>query len=559
MLKLFLTFEFNKIREYFVTKTSAKLITSLLFLAVLLFVGSTIYFFFMSGFRFIAAETEEGVRLTLTLFIYELFLLILSGVIIFSAMVSGLFNLFKGESNTWIIGTPGYSIFPKMVLYRASVASLIPLLIMFMPAMLAFNKMYNLNYLSLLFIGVSVVLFLVAYNSLTLLLLLFVSLCYYKISNIFKRIRFSFGGLIGILLVLITGLIVAVWKAIGTVDLVKLFRAEEITEELGLATIGEHFRFLPSHPFAMEIISWQSGTISTAMSYFFVLLLLTFILTLAWWKFSPIFYPLWQKFQEGNSQVIDGRSIRTTKKTPYYFTGSSTLALFKKEVLVSTRNYKGVLWFLFLSFIWLMQIATNVILSHNIQRYQPDLSQKLIILQVIQFIIAIYFMSSFTLRFVFTSLSAEKKTLWILASAPLRFTKIFFSKYLFYLSVFVTMGVLMSYINSIILGVSLYNALYFLILLVAAIIFIVTCGMSFGALFPNKETDDPEVISTSIPGLSFTALSLIFGALTDYILYISLESNQSTWIIVYLGFVAITVAFLLAKVPRIASERVFNS
>lgn len=557
MLKLFLTFQFNKLREYFVTRTAAKLITSLLFLVVLLFIGSTIYFFFISGFRFIAAETEEGVRLTLTLFIYELFLLILSGVIIFSATVSGLFNLFKGESNTWIMSTPGYKIFPKMVLYRTSVASLIPLLIMFVPAMVAFNTMYHLQYLSFLCIGISVVLFLILYNAITLLMLLFVSLCYYKLSRVFKSLRFSFGGLIGILLILIGSLITIVWNAIGTVDLVKLFRAEEITEELGLSTVGEHFRLLPSHPFAMEIISWQSGALGMAIGYFSVLLIITIVSVLAWWKFSTLFYPLWQKFQEGTSGITHGKGKITLSKTPYYFTGSSTLALFKKEMLASSRNYKGVLWFSFLSFIWLMQIATNVILGHTIQRYQPDLSQKLIMLQVIQFIIAIYFISSFTLRFVFTSLSAEKKTIWILASAPLKFTKIFFSKYFFYLSIFVTMGVLMSYINSVVLGVSLYNALYFMILLVAAIVFIVTTGLSFGALFPNKETDDPEVISTSIPGLSFTALSLIFGALTDYILYLSLEANTVSWIILYLCVVGVIVASLLTKVPRIASRRVF--
>ena len=90
MMSLFLKFELKKIATYFKTKTLAKIITTLLFIAVFVFVGSGIYYFFLSGFRYINVEAVEDIRSALTLFLYEVFLIILGAVIIFSA------NAFRG-------------------------------------------------------------------------------------------------------------------------------------------------------------------------------------------------------------------------------------------------------------------------------------------------------------------------------------------------------------------------------------------------------------------------------------------------------------------------------
>ena len=277
--------------------------------------------------------------------------------------------------------------------------------------------------------------------------------------------------------------------------------------------------------------------------------------TFIWWKISHLFYPLWQKFQEGKTQ--NNLNISSLNKNSYHFNGGVTTAIFKKEILIFTRNWKGILWFGFLLFIWLMQIGANIILGNNIQRYQPDISHKIIILQTLQFIIAIYFISSFTLRFVFPSFSVEKKTSWILLSAPLSFKKIFFGKYLFYTSFFVIIGVLMNYINSLILNLSFINTFYSMILFISVIIFIVTLGLTLGAVFPNFETDDPEIITTSMPGLFFTALALIYGALSDWILYITLNKGNFTLLMSFIAFTFILIIATLIKVPNILKNKGF--
>ena len=555
-MKLFLRFEFEKILKFFRTKTSAKLITSALFLVVFLFVGLGIYFFFVSAFRFINAEAVEDIRLALTLFIYEVFLLVLALVIVFSSMISGLFNLFQGQNNNWLISSPGYSLFPKVVLVRSLFSSLLPSMVMFLPAIFAFIKVFNAGLVSIMFIAVSVMFLLLLLNALTLSFLLGVTLLYHYFSKKVTILKFSFGGLLGVLASVFTALGIIFWKVIRDIDLVKVFKADEDTATLSVTNIANYFNFLPTHPFAMEILSLQSGLYGEVIVNFLILTLITLLSILLWFSISPLFYPVWLRFQEGNSQKTTVGQNKNMGSRAYNFTGGTTVALFKKEVLISTRNFKGVLWFLFLLGIWLLQIAANVILENNVARYESDISQKIIILQALQFVIAIYFISSFTLRFVFPSFSAERRAVWILATAPLSFTKIFFGKYLFYTSFFAGLGVLMSYINSLILNIPLAQALHGVLLLVVTIIFIVTLGLSLGALFPNTETDDSETISTSMPGLFFTAISLMYGSLSGWILYTSLLALDLTWLIIFTFITVILGILLLFITPRWVQVRI---
>lgn len=559
MMKLFLKFELGKIVKYFKDKTLAKSITTLLFLCVFAFVGVGIYFFFVSGFRFINIEAVEDIRSALTLFLYEIFLLILSGIIVFSSMVSIIFTLFRGDYNNWIISSPGYTLFPRIIFFKSLLHSALPCLIMFLPAVIAFSNVNNLGFLSILFILLSVIFLLIILNALCFILILGTSFLYYKTSQTFSNVRFNIKGLLVLVVIITTTIVSLVWKAAKNIDLVKLFKADEESVSLNVANIGSHFAALPTHPFAMEILNWQNGEVVAAMSNFFVLLLISVVLVIFCLQISPFFYPVWKKFQDGGLQTTSKiqSSIFNTISMPYRFTGNKTMILFKKEALISSRNFKGILWFLFLLFIWLAQIGTNIILGNNVQKYQTDLTEKSAILQSLQFIIALYFICSFTLRFVFPSFSVERKTAWILGSAPLSFRRIFFGKYLFFSMFFVTLGIIMSYINVTVLNVSFEYALYSVILFSSSVVFIVTLGLVFGALFPNTVTDDPEVISTSMPGLFFTALSLIYGALTALTLYFSIINESTAPIVICITGTLILVLTMLHAVSSLPKHKLF--
>ncbi len=559
MLKLFIQFEFGKIVKYFKTKTVAKSITGILFLLVFLFVGAGIYAFFVTGFRYISIEALEDTRMALSLFLYELFLVVLGGVIIFSSAVSGIFNLFKGENNNWLLSSPSYKLFPKVVLLRSVFSSSLPSLILFLPAVLALHKVNHFSILSLFFILISVILLLVSLSAITLLALVLIGYSYYFISKKIKNIVFSFKGYMLLLLGIVGTVTLLIGKVVKSIDLVQLFKADIASDVLSVTTISNHFRFLPTNFLALEIISWQEKQTGTALYYLSLLLFIALFFVTLWHFVSPLFYPLWQRFQEGSLHGSTKSETNNQTKKTYQFTGTITMALFKKEILIFTRNIKGVLWFIFLFFIWLAQLGTNVIMRNNIHRYESDITQKVAILQSLQFIIAIYFICSFVLRFVFPAFSVEKKTAWILASAPLSFKKIFFGKYIFYTFFFVGLGLVMGLINMSILNVPLMSTLYSMLLFISTIIFIVTFGLALGAIFPSTETDDPEAISTSMSGLFFTAIALLYGGISTFTLYLDLTKKTSLPLFAFIIITFIGTVALLRTTPALVKKRMIQN
>jgi len=554
-MKYFFEFEFGKIAKYFKTKRLAKSITGLLFMLVFLLIFIGIYQFFVSGFNYIDYNLERELRMPITLFFYEIFLLVLSGIIIFSCMVSGLFSLFRGEHDDWIISSPAYKLFPKFIFVKSLLRSVWPFFIAFLPAVLAFYKVYNLSIFSLFFIFISFIVILILLNALVLSSIILISSFYYLISKIITGLKFSFKGVILIMMVLASLTVSVIWRVSMDTDLVKLFRADEAKNLADISSVSSHFYFLPTHSFALEIVNWQNNRPAEAMVNFSIILFLAAISIFVLWCTSSYFYPLWQKLREGSYRDSKRAESYFTSGITFYFKGGRVMALFKKEALVLLRNPKGMLWFVFLLFIWLMQIGTNVILSSNIQKYQTDMSQKMAILQSLQFIVAVYFICSFTLRFVFPAFSIEKKMAWILASAPLSFKRIYFGKYLFYSLFFVVVGVLMGYINVRILNLPFAYAAYSMMLTIAAVMFIVILGLSLGAVFPNFETDDPEVISTSMPGLFFTALSLIYGALGAMALYFTIIHGNILNVLFFTGLTLVLIVMILRKTVSLSGKR----
>lgn len=557
MLKLFFKFELEKIAKYFKEKTLAKVITGILGLVVFLFVMTGVYTFFASGIRYINADSAGDVKNLLLLFVYEILFLFLAGIIIFSTLISGIFKLFRGQNDNWVLSSSSYKLFPTFILIRSSITSLFPLSIVFIPAMVAFIQVNNLGLVSVFFVLFSIVLFLITMNLVTLLFLIVTGFSYYKVS---QKVRGIICTVKGFILLLSLGIVIIatyIWSIFKHIDLVQLFKAENVDTTASLSTITTIFVFLPTSPLAQEVLNWQNGKYIEALSNFGSLVVIISVLSLVWYLVSPLFYPLWLKFQEGDPYKESYSSSLSTRTRGYIFKGTVTSILFKKEALVLLRNWKGILWFLFLSCIWLAQIGSNVIIGHTIQKYQPDISQKILLLQVLQYIIAIYFISSFTLRFVFPSFSVEKKTSWVLGTAPLNFVKIFFGKYFFYTIFLVSLGIIMSYINVIVLGISSVHALYSVALFVSTTIFIITVGLSAGALFPNSESDDPEVISTSMPGLIFTAFSLIYGACSDVVLYQNLKQDHFFWVSTFIVANVLITTVLLQKISVLTKHKIF--
>lgn len=555
MLFNFISFELGKIRKYFKTGTVAKSIISAIFIGLFLAIGIGMYHFFTSSFRYINVEAEEAIKQALLLFLYELFLLVLAGISVFSTAITSLFNLFQSDRNNWILSSPGYRNFPQTIFIKSLFGTTIILISMFLPAFLSIATVYHLPISALILIFTSVLFFSVIINTLTLISLILIAYTYYVITSYVKVIHFTFKGLVALLISITSLLLFSVWRIIKNIDLVELFKGRETDNLVTVSSMASHFTLMPTHPFAMEILNFQIGLQADAFHNFSRLGIFALILTVVWFIISRLYYPLWQKLQDGASRDKEYSSSLFRNTSAYIFTGSLSTVLFKKEMLISSRNLKGVLWFFFLISVWFMQLAANILLNHNVQKYQDDINPRMVSLQMIQYIIAIYFISAFTLRFVFPSFSTERKTKWILGSAPVSFIKIFFSKYFFYTTFFIILGVVMNYINSFALHLTATHTVYLMILFVTVITFIVTFGLTLGALFPSTETDDPEVISTSMPGLFFTAIALIYGGISDGVLYLTLTQNNSLWLILFVLFTIFVIILTLLKVPQFIATR----
>lgn len=550
MISLFLQFEFGKIKKYFSTKASAKIITSALFITVFLLVAFGIYHFFVSSFRYIMVGAEEDIRLALSLFLYEVFLCILGVLLILSALISSLFSLFRSRIDNWILSSPEHTSIPVFILLKSLANSLLPVSILFFPALLALQKVYSFGALGFAMCLLSIFILLASLNLLTHAGLIIITFVYYKVAKYSKLFTFNFKGLVILVSGLFTLSLYALWRVFKAVDLLSIFKGSEVSPLVSISNMASHFTYLPTHPFAMEIISWQLAEPITAYTYFSRIALIG-IVALVFWKYSiRLFYPVWQTLQDVTMSTHRSLFSLSAPKKAFLFTGSHTAVLFKKELLLATRNYKDIMWFLFLMLIWLLQITANVVLNHHVVKNEFDISPKVISLHITQYIVALYFISAFTLRFVFPSFSTEKKTSWILMSAPLEFKKIFVGKLLFFNTLFVLIGICMSTMNSYALSLPKEYTFYSMILFICTILTVVTFGLLLSILYPNAETDDPEVITTSVPGLFFTAIALLYSGVSGVVLYFLMSKTLFVPFYLFSGISLLIILCLIRYMLR---------
>lgn len=551
MLQLFLQFEYSKIKKYFSTRKVAKIITTTLFLVVFSLLAAGVYSFLVFTMKSLQFEAEEGIRVALSLFLYEVFLLLITGLIVISSIISSLFNLFRTNRNNWIMSSPAYTKVPLFILLKSVVSSLLLAAVFFIPAVLALEKIYSFGFAGIFSLCISVILLLVVITAITHSLVLIVSKLYFNLCSFIPRIQFTFGRLIVSIVSLIAVVLYFVWKSIRNVDLLSIFKGDEVSSVVTISNMAAHFELLPTHPFAMEILYWQLDSSDIAYVYLFRLLVLSIVSVIIWKLSTRFYYQTWKSFQEIAVGKRNSLLAHVVPQTPFLFTGTHGIVLFKKELLVALRNYKGILWLLFLLMIWVAQIAANVIINHNVRIHQLDMSPKTISIHITEYLIALYFVSAFTLRFVFPSFSTERKTLWVLRSAPLEFTKIFTGKFIFFTTSFVVLGLVMSNVNSLVFSLPGMYTLYSSILFVFTTFVIVSFGLVLGALFPNTETDDAEAISTSVPGLFFTGVSLIYAAASGAALYYYLSKGTLyplyAFVALTLGVVSTTLIVILKK------------
>ncbi len=550
MLRLFLRYHEGQIRRYFKSGRPAKLITVFLFLAVLAGVAYAIYAFFKWEFKLVAFD--EYLRGALPLFLNEILFLVVFILVFFSAFVTGLFSLFRGQDDTWIVASPKFRSIFWYTYIRVFLSSMWPILVVALPAFLGFRDSYHIGISGIVLSLVSMV-FLVGFAvSLGLFVILACAQILSLLGSVFRKRFLTLGRVVLFVVVILACAAFFMWNRVGTGDIVKIFAPVDSAWKLSRTdVILDRFSVFPSHLSALTLFDLQIQNNYAALASvasLFGLFLASFI----WiWVASFFYLPLWQVLQEGRLQAktVSRGIAKGPVRFPRYLK-SPLGALFEKEAMVHVREMKNVLWFGFLFFLWLIQVSLGFFIRRNMLQYQATLDTTSILIETLQIAIAAYFVSSFVLRFAFPSFSTERKTAWILDTAPLKTKDIFWAKLFFYAASFLAMGLALGVVNSFIVNVALENALLFLFVIALMTLFITVFGMALGTIFPNFETDDPQVLSTSLAGLSFIFGSLAYGGVGASMFYLFLAKGMFFGLAGFILLTLLGIALLISWALR---------
>lgn len=514
MLSLFFQYYSKKLRRYFSSQTLARSLIAFLFFAVFLGLAFGIFLFFRESFRFIAAD--DFFRDALLLYTYELFLLASFVLIFASALISGIFMLFRGEGDFSLMVSPRYIWVPFWKTIRIVSMSIWPFLIIILPALIAVRLVLGLSLAGFLLSLLSVLALAVTAVLAAEALLFMVGWALYAIGINYLTLK----NLSLVAALIFWAMLAAIWLRLQFIDFYDFFAARILDLPVPpLDPILRQFSVLPSHFSAVTILAsvhgdWAYGSAValTGFGWGAAAAILFYIL-------QKKFLILWQILQEGGFEASPNSSNGVRRRASSLIRASGQLsAIFYKEALGFRRNLKGMLWLGFLLIIWAVQVASAFLLTRKLggDRISPDAVPGIVV--ILQFAVAIYFVSMFVLRFAFPAFSMEKKTAWLMRSAPIDWGRIFWGKLIFYASIFSVLGVFFAVLNRGIVFLPPFEALLFFAAVLLSSLVLTVFGLGLGAIFTNFETDDPEILSTTMPGLGFTAGAILYGALASFAL-----------------------------------------
>ncbi len=537
--------------HYFRTRRTAKIITISLFGLVFTAVGIGIFLFFREGLSYIKADSYFGQALSY--FVYEMYLIIFIALVVMSALINGIFRWFKRGHDSWLMGSPRFDLLPKHVFVTVCLESLWPFLVIVIPLVFALDRVFPVSGSGAALIAIGAICLVVFMAGSTMFLLAGSGTVLRLLALKWPRFRLSLRKLAFLVMVIMGLALWFVWRHSIDADLVRMFHAQDLARgSAGLDMIRDNFLVFPSHFLASALFSWQSGNSLLMLMYVAALLFLAAAVTVAWWIVSPWLLPLWVEMQAGTAVPTGGKTaVRTAHGVNFTFRGGLGRALFGKEAIVFFRNTRGIMWFLFLVVIWLIQAAVNLTVSRNTKAYELEFATLPAIIQIMQYLTAVYFVSAFVLRFALPSFSAERRTAWLLASAPVNWRRVYLAKLAFFSLAFVAIGMVIGYANIAILDIPTGTAMISYITFLGAILFITTLGLSLGLMFPNFDTDDPSALGTSLCGLGFIFGSLVYGAIGAGVLLFTF-SGAAYWPVI--GFWAVTAGLILLLI-KIAPQR----
>lgn len=515
MLELFCRHAVRSVRRYLLRERGAKLLTLFGFFLTLLFVEVVAYESFYHGFRYVAQDEFFGEAFLL--YVIELFYLVSFLLMFLSALLSGVFALFRDHHDTVLLASPAFASKLQITALRMFVSSLWPFVVIIVPALFALWRVYHTTLFGALlsFLGSALLTALAVETALLVILVGASLLDRLRIFRIRTLAFFLFGVAVG------GGILI--FRSFTGVNLIRMFQVRILALPApDLSPILLQFQFFPSHYSAMSIFESRSAfSVSTAF-YLLALLLLTLLVALGLYLLQKHYLSLWQKAQENFSGKHDGRSL--PGRMLIHEARTTRSALSAKEFAIFLRNPRGLFWFGTILLIWGLAMGGGRLLARGLEAERVESALPPDLLQALALGIMLYFVMMFILRFAFPSFSAERRTSWIARSAPVDLGLLYDSKWRFFFLLFLVFSLLFAFMGADARGIPVSSVGLFALTVLLGVAFLTTLGLSLGALFPNNDTDDPEQLSTTMPGIAFIFVSLLYAfiagvALASYSFY----------------------------------------
>lgn len=538
MLQLLLTYQLRFAQRFFEKDRTAKLLTVIGFFAAFFVLIAIVYESFYFGFKYIARDIYF--REAITIYIVELFFLVSFILIYASALMSGLFSMFRSTRDVVILASPQYGLKLSLVFVRMFLSSLWPLLAIILPALVAFHQIFALPLLGLALSTVSAIAMIGVANMFAIVTLLLVGVIL-DVLNFFTLSR-----VIAVSIALFATLILLVWGRFRSLNLVDFFQARLLTNALpDLTPILAQFTLFPSHFSALTVFYSQLGQYTNALLAVLYTVSVFLLFTISFFSLKKEYLGLWQRGQEGVLRTAVHRS-------PFFVSmlrvSSPARAMLAKEVITFVRNGRGMLWVGFILLIWLFQSASSRILSHGLAADRVGSGDVPSAVSSLQVAVILYFVAMFVLRFAFPSFSAEQKSIWAIRSSPVNMNSVYGVKLLFFTLLFSSIACIFTIGSALSLGLILPLGAPLLFVVLLGTFFLTTFGLSLGALFPNTETDDPERLSTTLPGIGFIFGAICYGLFAAFALRRYLEIND---LLTFTLFVTLSLLLSLLLVSRV--------
>ncbi len=542
MLDVLKNYYTKQIVRFFEKNRSAKVVTLLGFSLALTVLITLVYQSFFYGFKYIARDVYFGEAVTL--YVIELFLLVSFLLVFVSALMSGVFAFFRrsgnGADDTMLMASPQYGFKMPLALLRIALSSLWPLLVIIIPALIALRHVFGFPLFGFGLAIIGTVLLILLGSMLAALLLL--ATAYFHL----RAGIFSLKKVVTITLMIFVIFLISLWSRFASVDLVAFFQAKLLTTDVSpLTPILKQFHVFPSHLSALVIYYGSRFDMRLAILSLLCLgglLLLAVFLIFILQKHYLIF---WQKAQEGSGESKKGISHNFVLAHYMSTARNATDAILRKEIITFFRNARGMWWVAFILFIWGIQSGSSHMLIRGLGSERVLSGNPGNLVAMLQFGIILYFIAMFVLRFAFPSFSAERKTTWVVASSPSELKEVFVSKLIFFVSLFSAFAALFTLANAYVLELALPLGVPMIFAAILGTFFLTTYGLALGAIFPSSETDDPERLSTTLPGLAFIFGALFYGAFSAFALEKYFTANDLSF---FLGFIFLSIIGTLALV-----------